>query len=101
MTPQNIANKKVILASILSQVAIYVMLTINDMIEADKVGTIFFFNMALLVTMDLLMAFPMAMMPMLHIQLPDLKPAWILHSTYKLRIRSPQKYPLCLHLIVG
>ena len=46
-------RRKNIMTILMSMVAIYALLLINDMIETDKVGTFFFMNMALLVNMDL------------------------------------------------
>lgn len=41
--------KKIIMAVLLSFIGIYLILLINDMIESIKVGSIFFFNLALLI----------------------------------------------------
>jgi len=46
-------RRRNIMTILMSMVAIYALLLINDMIETDKVGTFFFMNMALLVNMDL------------------------------------------------
>ena len=45
--------KGLILASTLSLIIIYQLLIINDMVETDKVGSFFFFNLAILVILDL------------------------------------------------
>lgn len=45
--------KKMAMAALLSTIAILAILIINDMIEAVKVGSFFFINMALLVNIDL------------------------------------------------
>ncbi len=41
-------HKQIVMASLLSLMAIYFSLTLNDMLETDKIGTLFFFNIALL-----------------------------------------------------
>ncbi len=46
-------RKQVVMAALLSLVVLHILLLINDMIETDKIGTIYFMNMAILVNMDL------------------------------------------------
>jgi len=44
--------KKILMATMLSFIGIYLILIINDMIESIKVGTIFYFNLAILVLIE-------------------------------------------------
>lgn len=46
-------NKHFIMALVLSVISIIVNITLSDLIEADKIGTMFFFNIAMLVNMHL------------------------------------------------
>ncbi len=48
------ARKKIIMAALLSMVIIDAFLLINDMVEADKVGSFYFINIAIIINMDLL-----------------------------------------------
>jgi O-antigen ligase len=41
-------QKNILMAVMLSLMAIYLSLTLNDMLESDKIGTLFFFNVSLL-----------------------------------------------------
>lgn len=53
----NSTNRKrqdIVMATILSTIIIDAFLLMNDMIETDKVGSFFFFNMAIIVIIDLL-----------------------------------------------
>ncbi len=45
----NTDDRRIVMASIMSLCVIYALLLINDLIEADKVGPFFFFNLAILV----------------------------------------------------
>ncbi|MEL6989429.1 MAG: O-antigen ligase family protein, partial [Bacteroidota bacterium] len=45
--------KHLVMAASLSLIIIFQLLIINDMVETDKVGSFFFFNMALLILIDL------------------------------------------------
>lgn len=46
-------HRDLAMAALLSSIVIYAFLLMNDMIETDKVGSLFFFNIALLATVDL------------------------------------------------
>lgn len=46
-------DKNLVLAVLLSFITILVNITLSDLIEADKIGTLFFMNCSLLVSMDL------------------------------------------------
>ena len=46
-------QRHVTLAALLSFVTILILITINDLIETDKIGSFFFLNMAILANMDL------------------------------------------------
>lgn len=46
-------NKHFIMALVLSVISIIINITLSDLIEADKIGTMFFFNIAMLVNMHL------------------------------------------------
>lgn len=46
-------SRRIVMASMLSLIAINAMLLINDLIEADKVGPLFFFNLAVIVAMGM------------------------------------------------
>lgn len=46
-------DQQAVMMAILSQIIILSLLIINDLIETDKVGSFFFMNMAILVTLDL------------------------------------------------
>ncbi len=50
----DLASRNIVMASILSLSIIYSLLVINDMVEADKIGVIYFFCAGLLVKFDLL-----------------------------------------------
>jgi len=47
------ARKRLVMALLLSLVIIYINLMLSDLLEADKVGTLFFLNVGLLVNLDL------------------------------------------------
>lgn len=47
-------RRTIIMSALLSMVVIYAFLLINDMLEAAKIGAIFFINIAVLINMDLL-----------------------------------------------
>ena len=47
-------RRTIIMSVLLSMVVIYAFLLINDMLEAAKIGAIFFINIAVLINMDLL-----------------------------------------------
>jgi O-antigen ligase len=49
---QNPPQKAMVMAVLLSTVVIYAFLLMNDMIETDKVGSFFFFNMAMLISLE-------------------------------------------------
>ena len=46
-------RKQIVMAVLLSMVVIDSLLLINDLIETDKIGTLFFLNIAILINMDL------------------------------------------------
>lgn len=46
-------SKDIVMATILSSIMIDAFLLMNDMIETDKIGSFFFFNIAIIVLMDL------------------------------------------------
>lgn len=48
------ARKDLVMAAILSTIVIDAFLLINDMIETDKIGSFFFFNIAIIVIIDLI-----------------------------------------------
>lgn len=48
----NPRQQTIAMAVMLSEIVIYAFLLMNDMIETDKVGSFFFFNMAVLVSLD-------------------------------------------------
>lgn len=50
---RNRKDKDLVMAALLSSIVIDAFLLMNDMVETDKVGSLFFFNIALLVTLDL------------------------------------------------
>lgn len=49
----NRKHKDLVMAALLSSIIIDAFLLMNDMVETDKVGAFFFFNIAILVTIDL------------------------------------------------
>lgn len=49
----NRKQRDLVMAALLSSIVIYAFLLMNDMIETDKVGSLFFFNIALLAHIDL------------------------------------------------
>ena len=50
---RNRKDRDLVMAALLSSIVIDAFLLMNDMVETDKVGSLFFFNIALLVTLDL------------------------------------------------
>lgn len=50
---QNRQQKDLVMAAILSSIVIDMFLLMNDMIETDKIGSFFFFNIAIIVLIDL------------------------------------------------
>ena len=54
-TPKHkVTRRNIIMSVLVSMVIIYAFLLINDMLEAAKIGAIFFINIAVLINMDLL-----------------------------------------------
>jgi O-antigen ligase len=51
---KSVEDKRFVLAVVLSIIVILVNIFLSDLIEADKIGTLFFMNVALLVNMDLI-----------------------------------------------
>ncbi len=49
----NRKDRDLVMAALLSSLVIDAFLLMNDMVETDKVGSLFFFNIAILVTLDL------------------------------------------------
>lgn len=52
--PDNKTRRNLIMAILLSMIIIYAFLLINDLLEAAKVGSFFFVNLALLINLDLM-----------------------------------------------
>jgi len=50
----NKTRRNMIMAILLSMIIIYAFLLINDLLEAAKVGSFFFINLALLINLDLM-----------------------------------------------
>ena len=52
--PENKMRRNLVMAILLSMIIIYAFLLINDLLEAAKVGSFFFINLALLINVDLM-----------------------------------------------
>lgn len=52
--PNNATRRNMVMAILLSMIIIYAFLLINDLLEAAKVGSFFFINLALLINIDLM-----------------------------------------------
>ncbi len=50
---KDLKERDLVMAALLSGIVVDAFLLMNDMIETDKVGSLFFFNIAILVTLDL------------------------------------------------